>query len=81
MKTLAIALAALCALSCQKGLFPDIPRYNREHTGNVSGGKENSGRDTTGTIKEPDSLSVVYVAAIRFPEGASWRDGEVEGAQ
>lgn len=73
----------LAAVSCQKPLFPDTPRYARMQDRFAHMPKDSSGGGAT-PLPGPDSASVkpsVYVTALRFPEGALWQQGALEGAR
>ena len=80
--TSALVLLVLAAVSCQKSFFTGTPRWMRTTdrykymTARGDSIPERPDNPPSGPEAEPS----VYMSALRFPEGARWRDGERDGA-
>ncbi len=80
MRRIVFLLAAAAAfLSCAKiPLIDTMPRWYspgpRSRGGGYAAGRDSSARNTP-------AGKGVYIAALRFPEWASWRDGDFRGAE
>lgn len=68
--------AAAALLSCKKPLLDTLPRsYVRSPRSYAGGAAEAS------ATEGPPAGKGVYIAALRFPEWAAWRDGDFRGAE
>ncbi len=75
-----LPLLLLAAFSCQKPLFPGTPRWMRMQDRYKY--LEADGPSAPDSAGSPlDHRPVVYMTALRFPEGVDWRNGEREGAR
>ncbi len=80
MRRIVFVLAATAALlSCTRiPLIDTMPRWYspgpRSHGGGYAARQDSSARNTP-------ARKGVYIAALRFPEWASWRDGDFRGAE
>lgn len=79
MRRIVLLLAAAAALlSCKKPLMDSLPRWYRPGLRAHAAGS--TGAQNSSAWNSPAGKGV-YVAALRFPEWASWRDGDFRGAE
>ena len=72
------------AVSCREPLFDPLPRWMHEHGRPLREERQDaavSGENVSGTDAPEGRQPDEYLTAFHFPEGVSWRDSVVTGAE